>query len=88
MTIYFVEVFDDAIVGADGMPVGVEVVADYNPVVEILSPGPQGIPGPATTTDPLTGANFAVLANGGKYIYTQPTQPVMANGDIWIPTPL
>ena len=88
MTVYFVEVFDDAVVSS-GLPVGVEVIADYDPVFEILTPGPQGIPGPAVTQDPLTGANFAVLANGGKYIYTQPTQPSgMQIGDIWIPAPL
>jgi hypothetical protein len=88
MTTYFVDVLEaDPLVGE--YPVSVEML-DGSPdmVVEILSPGPQGIPGPAVTTDPDTGANFAVLANGGKYIYAQPTQPVMDVGDIWFPVTL
>lgn len=85
----FVDVLEtDPVLGS--YPVVVEVINDSpDMVVEIMSPGPQGIPGPATTTDPVTGANFAVLADGGKYIYTRPTQPPgMQIGDIWIPTPL
>lgn len=85
---YFVDVIEhDPVHGA--FPVSIELVDGApNLLVEILAPGPQGIPGPAVTKDPVTGANFAVLANGGTYIYTQPTQPVMDEGDIWIPTPL
>ena len=86
---YFIEVQDPTVTLTD-VPIVVEVLPegpDY--VVEIMSPGPQGIPGPATTTDPDTGANFAVLADGGKYIYTRPTQPPAMNpGDLWFPTPL